>query len=131
MQAECSSLLRERLRRVVEDPEICEGLCEVIAELIDALRPISVVVAGSLARGRFVRGMSDIDVLVIVEHVSDEERFHLRAVGSTDVEITVVGLSELVQAVRAGNQFYRECLEGLEVYGELLGALRRKVGLPV
>jgi len=131
MRGGCSSSLRGRLERIVRDPELLEGLCELLAELAGELRPLSIVVAGSLARGEFVRGMSDIDVLVIVESVSDGERFRLRAVGSTDVEITVVGLGELVEAVRRGNQFYRRSLEeGVEVYGELLGPLRRALQLP-
>jgi len=49
--------------------------------------------------------------------------------GSTDVEITVMSLDELVEAVKRGNQFYRECLDGMEVYGELLPELRRRAGL--
>jgi len=129
MQAGFSTSLRERLSRAVEDPELLEGICSIVAELVRAFRPLSVVVAGSLARGRFVKGVSDVDLLVVVERVRDEYRFHLRAVGSTDVEITVVGLDELVEAVRRGNQFYRECLDGVEVYGELLPELRRRAGL--
>jgi len=129
VQAGYSSSLRERLSRVVEDPELLEGLCAIVAELVEALRPLSVVVAGSLAGGRFVKGVSDVDLLVVVDRVRDEDRFHLRAVGSTDVEIAVVGLNELVEAVRRGNQFYRECLDGVEVYGSLLSELRRRAGL--
>jgi len=124
-----SAEVLRRLSRVVEDPELLEGLCAIVAELVEALRPLSVVVAGSLARRRFVKGVSDVDLLVVVDRVRDEDRFHLRAVGSTDVEITVVGLDELVEAVRRGNQFYRECLDGVEVYGSLLPELRRRAGL--
>jgi len=119
----CSSSLERRLREIVDDLEILEGLCGIITEFIERFRPLSVIVAGSLARRQFVKGMSDIDLLVVVEKVKDEDRFHLRAVGSTDVEITVVGLDELIQAVRTGNQFYRECLDGVEVYGDMLSAI--------
>jgi len=46
-----------------------------------------------------------------VEKVSDKERFHLRAAGPANVEITVVGLKEFIQAVASGNEFYRRCIE--------------------
>jgi len=120
----CSSSLERRLREIVDDLEILEGLCSIITEFIERFRPLSVIVAGSLARRQFVKGMSDVDLLVVVEKVKDEDRFHLRAIGSTDVEITVVGFDELIQAVRTGNQFYRECLDGVEVYGDMLSTVR-------
>jgi len=118
-------LLEERLRGIVKDREILEGLSAIIRELVERFHPISVIIAGSLAEGRFVKGLSDIDILVVVERVRDEDRFHLRAIGDTDVEITVVGLEELVEAVRRGNEFYRRGLRGVEVYGGIVEAVRR------
>jgi len=118
-------LLEERLRGIVKDREILEGLSAIIRELVERFHPISVIIAGSLAEGRFVKGLSDIDILVVVERVRDEDRFHLRAIGDTDVEITVVGLEELVEAVRRGNEFYRRGLRGVEVYGGIVEAVKR------
>lgn len=40
-------------------PEL-EGLVE---ELVGEYRPVAIILAGSLAQGRFVRGLSDVDIL--------------------------------------------------------------------
>ena len=72
---------------------------------------MAVVVAGSLAKGQFVRGLSDVDILVVVDRpVRNEERFSLVPLGGADAEITVVSLDELKRAVRACNQFYLDAL---------------------
>jgi hypothetical protein len=107
-------LLRERLREILRgtSAEDLEGpLEELIGELVGKLDPVAVAVAGSLAKGRFVRGLSDVDILVVVDRpVRNEERFSLAPLGNADAEITVVSLDELERAVRAGNQF---CLDAL------------------
>jgi len=116
------------LKEIVEHEDVAEGLKNVVLELIERFKPLSIILAGSAARGRFVKGLSDVDLLVVVEKVSDEERFHLRAAGPANVEITVVGLEELVQAAASGNEFYKRCIEeGVEVYGSLLDEIRRRV----
>jgi len=99
-----------------------------VLELIERFKSLSIILTGSAARGRFVKGLSDVDLLVVVESVSDKKRFHLRAAGPANVEITVVGLEELIQAAALGNEFYRRCVEeGVEVYGNLLEEIRRRV----
>jgi predicted nucleotidyltransferase len=112
-------LLRERLREILRgtSAEDLEGpLEELIGELVGKLDPVAVVVAGSLAKGRFVRGLSDVDILVVVDRpVRNEERFSLAPLGGADAEITVVSLDELERAVRAGNQFYLDALRSGKV----------------
>jgi len=128
MRGGYSSSLRRILREIVEHDDVAKDLWKVVLELVERFKPLSVILVGSTARGRFVKGLSDVDLLVIVEKVLDEERFHLRAVGSTNVEITVVGLEELLQAVVSGNQFYRQCVEdGVGVYGYLLEKIREHI----
>ncbi|ABL78733.1 nucleotidyltransferase domain-containing protein [Thermofilum pendens] len=112
---------RVRLREVLRCgalEDLVPGLERVVDELVERYRPLEVIVAGSLARGEFVRGLSDVDILVVVEReVSDSERFALRSVGDVDVEVTVVSRRELEEAVAAGNPFYAEAFErGVRVY---------------
>ena len=123
-------MLRERLREILrgtsaEDLE--EPLEELIGELVGKLDPVAVVVAGSLAKGRFVRGLSDVDILVIVDRpVRNEERFSLAPLGGADAEITVASLDELKRAVRAGNQFYLDALRsGKVVYARSVARGKR------
>ncbi len=111
------------LRRLLEESgaaELYEPLAALLERLIERYRPLAVILAGSLAEGRFVRGLSDIDVLLVVEGgVGRLDRFRLYAVGDVDVEVTLVSLGELVEAVRGCNPFYRSALcRGVVVYGE-------------
>jgi len=117
-------LLEEKLREIVRDRDILEGLKALIKELIERFNPKSVIIAVSLAERKFVRGLSDIDILVVVDRVSDEERFHLKAIGDVNVEITVVALDELLEAIKRGNEFYRRSLGGIEIYGSLAEILK-------
>ena len=100
-------------------------------ELVEELRPRLLVVAGSPARGEFVKGMSGVGVLA----VQDEEpgqRFALRSVDGVDVEVTCMSLAEVEEALRSGNQFVVETLsQGFVVYGggEELKELLRRAGL--
>jgi len=116
------------LKEIVEHEDVAEGLKNVVLELVEKFKPLSIILAGSVARGRFVKGLSDVDLLVVVENVSDKERFHLRTAGPANVEITVVGLEELIRAATSGNEFYRQCVEeGVEVYGSLLEEIRGRI----
>ncbi len=91
-----------------------------MCDLVARHRPVAVYVAGSLARGEFVAGLSDVDVLVVTERPpAKHERFQLAAVGDTDVEITLVSLEEAVRALGEGAGFTAQAIrEGVLVYGE-------------
>jgi predicted nucleotidyltransferase len=79
-------LLRERLREILRGTsteDLGGPLEEPIGELVGKLDPVAVVVAGSLAKGWLVRGLSDVDVLVVVDRpVRNEERFSLAPLGA-------------------------------------------------
>ncbi|GAY26133.1 hypothetical protein ATG_13360 [Desulfurococcaceae archaeon AG1] len=114
-------MLRERLREILSKPgtqDLLDLLEELISELIRRFDPIAVIVAGSLARSRFVRGLSDIDILVITQHEPPKhERFLLRAVKDVDVEITVYSLDEVRLAIKQGNQFITDAIKnGIKIY---------------
>ena|GEM_PF-453092 len=112
-------MLGERLREILsgmsaEDLE--EPLERLLRELIERLEPVAVAVTGSLAKGRFVRGLSDVDILVVVDRpVRDEERFSLVPLKDVDAEIIVVSREELERAIAAGNEFYLDALRSGKV----------------
>ncbi len=113
-------MLREVLKRnKLSDNEILE-IEEIIEELITKYNPISIILAGSIARGKFIRNLSDIDILVIIDKkIRDKERFMLKAISNINIEITIVNIDELKEAIKRGNQFYKEAIKGIEVYGNL------------
>ncbi|RLG89087.1 MAG: hypothetical protein DRO18_00035 [Thermoprotei archaeon] len=115
-------MLKERLREIIEDVVIenyLEGLESIVKELVSKFRPLSVIIAGSLAERRFVLGLSDIDILVITSE-SPNDRFMLRAIGNTDVEISFFSYDEVIHAIRRGNQFIKNAIiNGKEVYGDI------------
>ncbi len=67
---------------------------EVLKELVDELRPRLLVVAESLARGEFVKGLSDVDVLAVQDE-EPRQRFALRSVDGVDVEVACMSLAEV------------------------------------
>lgn len=121
----------ERLRRILREvraENLLEGLADVVREVIERFSPIAVLVTGSLARKRFVYGMSDIDILVITEKPV-RDRFLLRAVENTDVEITIMSLDEVLKGLEAGNQFLKDAIEnGVVIHGDLEGIVQMPRG---
>ena len=127
-------MLRRRLAEILDKPntkDLVEGLEAILLELVERYKPVSILITGSLAKSRFVRGLSDIDILVVTESsVEKHDRFLLRAVKDVNVEVTVYTLDEVVRSIERGNQFIVDAVEeGFEVYGELR-QLVKKVGRP-
>ncbi|MEM4971771.1 MAG: nucleotidyltransferase domain-containing protein, partial [Sulfolobales archaeon] len=78
-------MLRRRLKEILDRDnirdliDVLEGLVE---ELVSRYRPVRIILAGSLAEGRFVRGLSDIDLLVVVRDLdASMDRFTIYGVG--------------------------------------------------
>lgn len=67
-----------------------------------------------------MRGLSDIDLLVIVRSLeANMDRFTIYCVGDVDVEITFITGEELMEAIRSGREFYIRALEkGITIYSE-------------
>jgi predicted nucleotidyltransferase len=102
----------------VED--LIKPLEDLLRSIVEELRPTKIFITGSLARKEFVRGLSDIDILVLVVvdyEVPSGERFMLASVGGVDVEITVVSRYELEKALDEGREFYVDAVRyGVEVF---------------
>jgi len=108
-------LLREKLREILKSAgawDLAEPLEAFLKSLIMELRPIKVIISGSLAKRRFVRGLSDIDILVVVDHeVPHDKRFMLTSLDGVDVEVAVVSKQELEKALEEGRGFYVEAVK--------------------
>lgn len=115
-----------RIPEILSD--IAEKLEDLIEEIVLAHDPLTVIVAGSLAEGKFVRGLSDLDILVVLrDPVPENERFTLRALKDVDVEITLVSLEELEKALAEGRDFYVSAVRsGVVIYGR---DLKTELGL--
>jgi len=129
MQVKYLSSLREKLREIMDRPstrDLMEDIEALICELMEKHNPQSIVIAGSIAKSRFIRGLSDIDILVITdEPPSKESRFMLKAARDVNIEITVYSMSEVMDNIKAKNQFLMDALaSGIEVHGDLLKKLR-------
>lgn len=128
------SLWREKLRKALDEPstrDLVKELEAVVQEILEKHKPISIILAGSAAKSRFVRGLSDIDLLVITEESpSKENRFVLKAVEDVDVEVTVFSLEEVLENVDK-NPFVADAIQsGCEIHGNLLETLRKQAKLP-
>lgn len=134
MRGRSLSSLREKLQKVLSSPnvsDLLDPLVELLTKLIEEYNRkygvLTVLVTGSLAKGRFVRGLSDIDILVVTrEAPAKEDRFLLDNVRGVDIEITLYSLDELRLSLAQGSYFIRDALEsGVVVYGkgisEILG----------
>jgi len=123
-------LLREKLRKILDRPstsDLLDELEHLLNKMIEDYKPISVIITGSLANSKFIRGMSDIDILIVVERSPDKyNRFLLKAVKDVNVEISIYSMDEVVQSILSGNQFIVEAIDkGIEVYGHAKEKLKR------
>jgi hypothetical protein len=81
---------------------------------------LRIILAGSLAGRRFVRGLSNIDLPVVVRNLeTNMNRFTIYGMRDVDVEIAFVTEEGLREAVRSGREFYISALErGITIYSE-------------
>jgi len=108
-------LLREKLKEILNGTsawDLAEPLESFLKSLIEELKPLKIIISGSLAKRRFVRGLSDIDILVVVDQdVPRDKRFMLTSLDGVDVEVTVVSKQELEKALEEGRGFYVEAVK--------------------
>jgi len=113
-------MLREKLREVIKRNaslvDLEDGILKLLTDL-DEKGPVAILVAGSVAKGEFVRGMSDIDILIVVN--SSSFKTWITAIGDVNVEITEIGIRDVLEALRAGNNFIEKALkDGVVLKGE-------------
>jgi len=116
------------LRRIVKNnPSITDlenDLKVLVNEIIEKLKPKAIILAGSIARGKFIRDMNDIDMFLIVEKIN--YRTLLKAVKDVNVEITMYTYDEALESIKRGNQFVKDAIEnGILLLGrEILDRIR-------
>ncbi len=99
--------------------KFARDLQSALAEIVEILKPRLLLIAGSMARGEFVKGMSDVDVFAILNYEPGDRRFLLRAVADTDLEVTAFTVDEALAAIERGNQFVIDAIErGLLIFGD-------------
>ncbi|AAL62523.1 nucleotidyltransferase domain-containing protein [Pyrobaculum aerophilum] len=78
---------------------------------------VAIYLFGSAARGKFVRGLSDIDLLVVTES-PPPYRAKTKHIDAGDVNIIYMSIQEVCIAYMRGNSLVREALEeGKLVWG--------------
>jgi predicted nucleotidyltransferase len=106
-------LLRSRLDEVFQrNPsaiDLKEEFEQLLSAIISRIKPLAIILAGSMAKGKFVRGMSDIDLLIVASE--SEPRFFIWAVKDVDVEATVYTLEDLLHSIENGNQFIIDAIK--------------------
>ena len=119
----------EKLRKVVEKnpslSEVINELHKLLIELNEELKPLAIIITGSIAKGEFVMGLSDIDIVLIINEAHRHSRFLLRVIRNINVEISIYSLDEVKKAIEIGNQFITTAInsgiviKGLEIIEEL------------
>ena len=118
------------MKRILDDNPILRDIIEdfekLINELIMKYRPISIIIGGSLAKSKFVRGLSDIDILIVTNYeISKYERFILKAIKDIDIEITVYSIHEIKNCLKDDDPFINDTIRnGIEIYGNLRDYLK-------
>ena len=100
------------MSRAIEKNPPLKKLEEELLSLIQSIdgdAVLTIILTGSVAEGRYVHGLSDIDIIVIKKE--GRPSHILTAVGDIDVEITFLGLEEAMEAVKTGNTFIIQALE--------------------
>lgn len=121
-------MLEAILKRIVKNnPSIIDlenDLKILVNEIIEKFKPRAIILAGSIARGKFIRGMSDIDMFLIVEKIN--YRTLLKAVKDVNVEITMYTYDEVLESIKRGNQFVKDAVEnGILLFGrEILDKIK-------
>lgn len=114
------NLLKEKLREVLSSDNtrnLIEPLEQLLDRIIMELRPLRIIITRSLAERKFVRGLSDIDILVITDYEPGDKRFISTSVRDVDVEITVISTHELEKALQENREFYVNTLrQGIIVF---------------
>ena len=114
------NLLKEKLREVLSSDntrDLIEPLEQLLDRIIMELRLLRIIITRSLVERKFVRGLSDIDILVITDYEPGDKRFILTSVRDVDVEITVISTHELEKALQENREFYVNTLrQGIIVF---------------
>lgn len=101
--------------------ELKGQLLQLVASLIQRYEPEIVVLAGSLAEGRWVKGSSDIDLLVITgraQSLAPPDRFHLSAIDGVDVSIAIYTREEVLAGISSLSFFILDAIDvGVPLYG--------------
>ena len=101
--------------------ELKDGLHQLLLSIMSEFEPEVVVLAGSLAEGRWVRGSSDVDLFVITGRAMAMpyiNRFHMKSINGTDVNVALYTREEVMAGVKSLNFFILDALQGVPLIGD-------------
>ena len=101
-------------RNNIRDPD---KLLRAINKALSGLNPAAAFIVGSLARGEFVLGMSDIDLVVVI---NGEPPFRAKVIGSElgDVEVITFTVSEFCEHYMDNNLMIEALSTGVPIIGD-------------
>ncbi|MEM1637904.1 MAG: nucleotidyltransferase domain-containing protein [Pyrobaculum sp.] len=106
-------------------PKELEKATEIAVEGVDA---VAVYLFGSAARGRFVRGLSDVDIIVVTKS-PPPYRAKTSRIDAGDINVVYMSAEEICEAYRRGNHLVIEALdEGILLAGTPLRCADRGLG---
>ncbi|MHA1593307.1 MAG: nucleotidyltransferase domain-containing protein [Candidatus Baldrarchaeia archaeon] len=98
-----------------------DGLKKLILEILRKYKPKAIIIAGSLAEGKWIRGMSDIDILVITDAVRGEKltmRSFITSINEVDAQVSMFTEEEVLMGMDNLNFFFISAIYyGIPVYG--------------
>ncbi len=99
-----------------------EELQQLVTTLLERYNPDTIILAGSLAEGKWVRGLSDIDILIVTERargMAHVNRFELRSIDGVDVNIAVYTMDEVIAGIKSLNFFVINAISsGVALYND-------------
>jgi predicted nucleotidyltransferase len=99
---------------------------KLISETVEEFDPKCVVLTGSLASGKWIKGSSDVDLLFVTERagsLSNPDRFRLRSINSTDINMAFFTEEEVLEGIKSLSFFFISAMDGVPLVGE--AAFRR------
>ena len=87
-----------------------EELEEAVEAAAEGGDVVAVYLFGSAARGRFVRGLSDVDLLAVTRG-PPRHRAKTSRISAGDVNVVYMSVEEVCEAYRRGNNLVKEALE--------------------
>lgn len=124
MRNPSSSSLRKKLNEAVtKSPsfKLEDQLSDFLLSLIEEFEPKTLVLAGSLARGEWVKGSSDIDIILVTEQIKDHpptDRFRLSSINGVNVNLSIYTKEEIIEGMKSLSFFILDAIkDGVPLLG--------------
>ncbi len=115
-------MFKSKLNKIAERNPSMRNLINKLDKLINELdkkySPEVIILHGSIASGKFAKGLSDIDIILITNY-KIEPSFQLKSIDDVDVEMSIYNIDDVVLALKRRKQYFIEAVEnGYVIKGE-------------